>query len=410
MVRFTHLPPETSTGFYKPTNAGRYSTPVKTCMNPEVLRQRLPRAAFAFRGYNVTNLGRTAELLAHAKYGLIVSRFLERASAACTSTVGYSVDLAARVREGRETDLDTYAEAVALIVGVSQAQLECLEQLFGIPYRESKMAFGYSLGEISAVAASSVIDWSEALRIPLSLSMDCAELAKGVTLGVLFSRGRMIPFNSVKLLCLEINQEGRGIIGISARLSPNTILLMGQGDTLDRFKERVESSFPANTHLRKHTQSFPPMHTPIVWERAIPNRAGILMHTLQGNFGPPEPPIFSLVTGRSDYNELTARDILQRWTDHPQLLWDAVLETLTSGVEVIIHVGPDPNMIPATYKRLTDNVAALAQRRFGMRAVQAVMRQSWLTAILPESAAVLRAPHIEHVILEDWLLKYSPPG
>jgi [acyl-carrier-protein] S-malonyltransferase len=134
------------------------------------------------------------------------------------------------------------------------------------------------------------------------------------------------------------------------------------------------------------------------------------MHTLQGNFGPPEPPIFSLVTGRSDYNELTARDILQRWTDHPQLLWDAVLETLTSGVEVIIHVGPDPNMIPATYKRLTDNVAALAQRRFGMRAVQAVMRQSWLTAILPESAAVLRAPHIEHVILEDWLLKYSPPG
>ena len=33
------------------------------------------------------------------------------------------------------------------------------------------------------------------------------ELARDVSLGVLFSRDRMIPMNTVKLLCLEINQE-----------------------------------------------------------------------------------------------------------------------------------------------------------------------------------------------------------
>jgi [acyl-carrier-protein] S-malonyltransferase len=377
-------------------------------MNPTLLRQRLSRAAFAFRGYGVTNLGRTAELLAHPRYSAVMGEHLDRASAACAEILGRPVDLSARVREGRETDLDSYAEAVALIVGVSQAQLVCFEQVFGARYRDGKMAFGYSLGEISAVAASSVIEWNEALRIPLSLAMPCVELAKDVTLGVLFSRGRMIPMNSARLLCLEINQEGRGVVGISARLSPNTLLLMGQGDTLDRFKDRMKSAFPEQTNLRKHAHVFPPMHTPIVWERAIPNRAGVLMHTLRGNFGPPEPPVFSLVTGRADYNELTARDILQRWTDHPQLLWDAINETLTRGIDLVIHVGPEPNLIPATYKRLTDNVANVTQNRLSMRAVQAVMRQSWISAILPDSASLLRAPMIHHIFLEDWLLEHAP--
>lgn len=377
-------------------------------MKPSELRQRLPRVAFTFRGYNITNLGRTAELLAHPAYAPIVRDHLDRASAVCAATIGQPVDLLCRVVEGREMNLDAYPEAVAMIVGMAHAQLACLENCFGVHYRQSRLAYGYSLGEISAVAASSVIDWSEMLRFPLSLAQDCAELAHDVALGVLFSRGRMIPINTVKLLCLEINQEGRGVIGISAKLSPNTLLLMGQRDTLERFRQRMRSALPEQTNLRRHSQVFPPVHTPIVWQRAISNRAGILMHTLKGNFGQPEPPIISLVTGQPDYSELTARDILQRWTDHPQLLWDAVHETLTSGIEIVIHVGPEPNLIPATYKRLADNVQSATQARFGMRAMQAVARQSWLSAILPESAALLRAPLMRHIILEDWLLEHTP--
>ncbi len=46
-------------------------------LNP--LQSRLGRAAFAFRGYNVTNLGRTPELLAHPIYGRIVATHLRAA-------------------------------------------------------------------------------------------------------------------------------------------------------------------------------------------------------------------------------------------------------------------------------------------------------------------------------------------
>jgi hypothetical protein len=61
-------------------------------------------------------------------------------------------------------------------------------------------------------------------------------------------------------------------------------------------------------------------------------------------------------------------------------------------------------LIPATYKRISENVEAATKARFGMRAIQVVARQSWLSAILPESASLLRAPLIQHIILEDWLL------
>lgn len=368
----------------------------------------MPRTALAFRGYNVTNLGRTAEFLAHPDYGPIFSSCLGQASKIYSEIIGRIVVLENRVIKGIEASLDSYAEDVALILAVEQAQLQCLERFFPVRYRDARMSFGYSLGEIAAVAASGVIHWEDAMRIPLSLADDCAALAHDVTLAVLFSRARMIPFNAVKLLCLEINQEGQGVIGMSSKLAPNSLLLMGQGTTIDRFAERMGETLPEQTHLRKNSNVFPPLHTPIVWERSIPNRAGVLLHTLRGPFAPPDPPVFSLVTSKTDYTALTARDILQRWTDHPQMLWDAVQETMARGIEVVLHVGPFPNLIPATYKRVSDNVQAAARQRFGLRAVQAVAHQGWLSALLPEGAALLRAPLIRQVILEDWLLSQSP--
>ena len=64
---------------------------------------------------------------------------------------------------------------------------------------------------------------------------------------------------------------------------------------------------------------------------------------------------FSYSNGDGD----NSRDILHRWVDEPQLLWDGVYQTLSLGIETIIHVGPAPNIIPATYTRLAENVTSL---------------------------------------------------
>ncbi len=227
-------------------------------------------------------------------------------------------------------------------------------------------------------------------------------------MGVLFSRGPLLDFEEVKRLCLRINAEGQGVIGISAFLAPNTVLLLGQNGTIDRFSQEMHDVFPARVYLRKNHDPWPPVHTPLVWQRNIPNRVGMLAHTLPGGFTKPNPPIFSLVTGKASYTDYNAREILVQWIDHPQRLWDAVYETLAIGIETVIHVGPAPNLIPATYNRLRDNVQAQltgnSLNSMGLRAMARAVRRPWLTALLPSRTALLRAPTVAHVILEDWLL------
>ncbi len=209
-----------------------------------------------------------------------------------------------------------------------------------------------------------------------------------------------------------VNAEGAGVVGVSSYLAPNACLLLGQGDTIDRFAERMREEFPSRVYLRKNKDRWPPMHTPLVWERNISNRAGVMMHTLAGGMRAPNPPVFSLVTGKMNYTDTNVREILYRWIDQPQRLWEAVYETLASGIKTVVHVGPEPNLIPATYQRLSDNVNARLQgyspRGLSLRAMSAAAARPWLNAILPSRVALLRAPLVEHVILEDWLIEHQP--
>ncbi len=378
-------------------------------LTPDELRSRIDTAAFAFRGYNVVNLGRTPELLAHPAYGALVEATLREVSQVSSEALGRPMDLAVRVRDRRETrDLTTYAEDVALIIAVETAQLRILQQFFGITVQGSKLAFGYSLGEAGALIAAGVFELQHLLLVPLLLADDCAALAENVTMGVLFSRGAELDPAVVERLCAQITQQGQGTIAISSRLSPNGLLLLGQGDTVDRFKEAMAGVLPDQATLRKNAQRWPPLHTPIVWQRHIADRAAVLLQSLPGGLTAPTPPVLAGVTGADSYKDHNSRDLLRRWTDHAQQLWSVVYNTLAAGVETVVHVGPDPNLVPATFKRLSDNVAAqlagFSPASLGLRAVSQMVRRPWLTRVLPSKAALLRTPFLMHIVLEDWLL------
>jgi [acyl-carrier-protein] S-malonyltransferase len=368
--------------------------------------------AFAFRGYNITNLGRTAELLADARYGGTVTSYLNRASAICSEVIGRQVNLVDRVRRKQEATLAEYAEAVALIVAVELAQVEILEKQFGVKYAEGQLAFGYSLGEITALAAGGTVSFEDALRIPLSMSADCAALAADVMMGILFSRAAVLDVRAVGRLCREINAEGRGVLGISSYLSPNSLLLLGQQDTLDRFEKQMSDVLPRGTHLRRNPDRWPPLHTPIVWQASVPNRAAVMMHTISGPCNAPRPKVLSMVTGKYSYTDDNARELVAQWIDQPQRLWDVLYETLASGVDTIIHVGPEANLIPSTFERIAKNVREQTEQgslaaRMGLSAVGKMAARAWLRAVLPARAALLRAPNLRHIRLEDWLLDQS---
>jgi [acyl-carrier-protein] S-malonyltransferase len=377
------------------------------------LKKRVANTAFTFRGYNITNLGRTPELLAHPDYGPVVRRYLDDASRICTRTTGRKVNLLGRVHRKAKTTLNTYAQDICLIVAVELAQLQILKDMFDISISESKLALGYSLGELTALIATGVYAFESAIGPILALADDAAALANDVTLGILFSRGPALGQDKISQLCLQITNEGNGTIAVSTILSPDTVLLMGQGNTLERFQERMVGVLPEKSRLRKNRHRWPPIHTPIVRQKNIADRAAVLMEKVPGGFRAPVPPILSCVTGGTDYNDFNSREILHRWIDQPQRVWDVVDKTLASGVETIVHVGPEPNIFPDTFKRIALNVATQLDSRpfarFGVRAMQTIIRRrTWLQRLLSTDPVLLRAPYIEQITLEDWLLEQRP--
>ena len=377
-------------------------------MNDSDLVSLIPNAAFAFRGYNVENLGRTRELLKHPDYGPIVHKQLRISSEICSEFVSRHVDLVTRVEEQREPTLEEYDEAIAMVLSVERAQLHCLRELFDVDITKSRLCMGYSLGEIAALTECGIVSHAGAMSIPLQLATGCVELAHDMKLGVLFSREGSLKIDEVKHLCQQINQPAAGVIGISTILSPNSILLMGQGDTVRQFKKRSKTELSTSAYVRINRHRWPPLHTPIVWEKSIPNRAAVLLHSVDVKFALPTPPVLSMVTGTFAYEPHNVREILHRWVDHPQLLWDVVVEVLSLGLATIIHVGPKPNIIPATFRRLSENVQLQTRGKLHMRALGRMARRPWLNALLPQKAALLRAPFVKHIVLEDWLLEAKP--
>ncbi len=375
----------------------------------EQIRERLATTAFAFRGYNNTNLGRTHELLEHRVYGPIIEGYLREDSEVCSAATGRKFDLVARVKSRQESSLETFAEDVPLIVAVERAHVALLKEFFGIDYRLTRLALGYSIGEIAALVCSGVYEMQHLLRPLLYLADDCVELAKTVTMGVVFSRGPALDLDAILRLCTQITAEGHGVIDMSSHLAPNTVLILGQGETIDRFKHLMPEFVGKQVHLRKNDYKWPPLHSSILWSKNISNRAAAIMQTVPGGFIAPVPPILSFVNGKVAYNDYNSRSLMNRWVDHPQRMWDAINELLTLGIDLMLHVGPEPNLIPATFKRISENVNAQVNRwsfksSIGRRAVLGIVRRPWLAKVLTSRAAILRTPFVAHVVVEDWLL------
>jgi [acyl-carrier-protein] S-malonyltransferase len=369
------------------------------------LGDRLPTSAFAFRGYNIENLGRTKELLADSRYGPIFRAQLDESSQICSDIVSRRVDLIANVQEEIEFSLDEYDAAITLVMAAERAQIRCLREFHGIDFSQARLATGYSLGEIAALSECGIVCHRDALAIPLTLAEDCVQLARDIELGVLFSKQGALSYEEVTMLTQRLVREQHGKIGVSAILSPNTMLLMGQVGMLKEFKKLAKTELSVPAQMRINHQHWPPLHTPIVREKAIPNRAAVLMQSLDIHLEAPTPPVLSMVTGTFAYQPHNAREILHRWVDEPQRLWDVVETMLAKGIETVIHVGPCPNIIPATFKRLSENVELQTKGNLRMRALSRMARQSWLSSLLPHRTALLRAPFMRHVVLEDWLLK-----
>jgi [acyl-carrier-protein] S-malonyltransferase len=392
----------------KPPGAALLTVPAQRHVAHEDLKKRIGSAAFAFRGYDATNIGRSAELLAHPVFGPVVRATLDEASGPCSEVLGHKVDLAARVLAREPSTLETFVQDIGMIVAMELAQMRLLEEFFDVPIRQARLSFGHSIGELSALVLGGVYTLAQLLPVPLGLAVDCAELTADTTMGILSVHGGVLRIEDVEHLCAAISRKGHGLVGPSTYLSPYQVLLIGQHDTLDLLEVEMRDFLPAGVILRRRPNHWPPLHTPIVWERNIPNRTAMAMHQIGGGDRKPTPPVVSCTTGLCNYDEWNSRGILADWTDHPQRIWDVMENTMASGAELVIHVGPEPKLFPTGFERLSTRIMKQLKMRhldrLGSSVIPSLSRSGWLNRKLPANAVLLRAPFLNHIILEDWLL------
>ena len=392
----------------KPPGAPALAAPAKRQVARDDLKKRISSAAIAFRGYDVTNIGRSSELLEHPVYAPIVRSTLEAASALCSDAQGEKVDLIARVLAHEPSDLSTFVHDIGTVVAMQVAQMRILDEIIGIPVHQARLSFGHSIGELSALVLGGVYTLEQLLPVPLSLARDCADLTDQTTLGILSVHGATLQMEAVEHLCASISRRGQGLIGPSTYLSPYQVLLIGQYNTLNMLEQEMLDYLPEGVTLRRRPNHWPPLHTPLVWERNIPNRTAMAMHHTGGGDRKPSPTIVSCATGSAAYDEWNSRAILADWTDHPQRLWDVMEHSLASGAEIVIHVGPEPKLFPTGFERLSHRIMKQLKMkhldRLGSSVIPSISRNSWLTRALPANAVLLRAPFLNHIILEDWLL------
>lgn len=371
---------------------------------PEQLEMK--KTAIAFRGYNTTNHGMTATLLNTPECQPAFLKWFERGEKLLNSLLNLQVDLKQRILNDQPSSLETYPIDVVQIVCIELAQLELLETIAGIDYRQARCFMGYSLGEMTALIAADVLSMEQVLTPVLQLTADAASMAPAVTMGVLFSRKQSLNQKAIEQLCWQINAEQKGMIDISTILSPNTFLLLGQHKTLERFQQLMAPIVPERTQLKYNPDRWPPLHTCLVWQKHLTDRAGLSIQQIPEPIPTPSVPILSCVTGELAYQPEQTRRLLRAWVDHPQLLWQAIRQLFDLGIENVIHVGPEPNIIPATLKRLSTNVAMQMNQQtwkaLGLRTLnQFSMNRPWLGQLLSKDAVLLRAPFVQQMMAEE---------
>ena len=321
---------------------------------------------------------------------------------------GTKVDLAARVLAGEPSTLETFVHDIGTIVAMELAQIRLLEEFFDVPVPQARLSFGHSIGELSALVAGACTRWSSSCRsrwpwrptAPNSPPTQLWEFSR--------SRGLLSRSRTCSISARQSAAGDKGLIGPSTYLSPYQVLLLGQGNTLDPLEHEMREYLPAGVTLRRKPNHWPPLHTPLVWERNIPNRTAMMMYHTAGGQHKPTPNVVSCTTGLANYDEWNSRAILADWTDHPQRLWDAMEYTLASGAELVIHVGPEPKLLTTCFDRLSHKIMKQLKMRhldrLGSSVIPSISKNGWLTRKLPANAVLLRAPFLHHLVLEDWLL------
>ena len=279
----------------------------------------MEKIAFVFPGQGSQNIGMGKDLIEKYEEAKII---FEKANIALKEE---GVDISKLCFEGPEEELKSTANAQPAILTISTILFELLEKN---NIRPSVVA-GHSLGEYSALVASSAIKFDKAIKLVRKRGeymQNATPLGTGSMLAI-------IGLEEVEIIKLCKNVSSYGIIEITNYNSPTQIVVSGEIKPLEKLSELARARGAKKVIPLKVSA---PFHSSLM-KLAKDNLARYLERIEIDN---PQIPIICNVNANYVKNKEEVRLALIEQMNHPVLWVDSIKKMGYEGINNFIEVGP----------------------------------------------------------------------
>lgn len=279
----------------------------------------MEKIAFVFPGQGSQNIGMGKDLIEKYEEAKII---FEKANIALKEE---GVDISKLCFEGPEEELKSTANAQPAILTISTILFELLEKN---NIRPSVVA-GHSLGEYSALVASSAIKFDKAIKLVRKRGeymQNATPLGTGSMLAI-------IGLEEVEIIKLCKNVSSYGIIEITNYNSPTQIVVSGEIKPLEKLSELARARGAKKVIPLKVSA---PFHSSLM-KLAKDNLARYLERIEIDN---PQIPIICNVNANYVKNKEEIRLALIEQMNHPVLWVDSIKKMGYEGINNFIEVGP----------------------------------------------------------------------
>ena len=279
----------------------------------------MEKIAFVFPGQGSQNIGMGKDLIEKYEEAKII---FEKANIALKEE---GVDISKLCFEGPEEELKSTANAQPAILTISTILFELLEKN---NIRPSVVA-GHSLGEYSALVASSAIKFDKAIKLVRKRGeymQNATPLGTGSMLAI-------IGLEEVEIIKLCKNVSSYGIIEITNYNSPTQIVVSGEIKPLEKLSELARARGAKKIIPLKVSA---PFHSSLM-KLAKDNLARYLERIEIDN---PQIPIICNVNANYAKNKEEVRLALIEQMNHPVLWVDSIKKMGYEGINNFIEVGP----------------------------------------------------------------------
>lgn len=279
----------------------------------------MEKIAFVFPGQGSQKIGMGKDLVENYPEAKIL---LNRANEALKEE---RVDIGRICFEGPEEELKNTVNTQPAILAISTILFELLKKHNISP----SVVAGHSLGEYSALVASSAIEFEDAVKLVRKRGeymQNATPLGIGSMLAIIG-----LEAAEVRELCKRVSDYG--IIEIANYNSPTQIVVSGEIKPLNKLSELAKEKGARKVIPLKVSA---PFHSSLM-ELAKDNLARYLEKV---EIYDPRIPIICNVTADYVRNKEEVRSALIEQMNHPVLWVDSIMKINSQGINCFIEVGP----------------------------------------------------------------------